>query len=419
MAEIDFEGTAINTNTSDDVKEQKQEEDVTSLEGTPDKEDVTGKSNETKEKEEENNQKSTKENSKETNVLDELGAGDVITYDGVEYTIDDDRNLVDADGNVFKSLDELGDVEISEENSDELNINNIVKAIGLDVTDENGNAIEYPNSVEGVKDYIQTVLGNSVEDIKEDAINELYNSIPNLKEFIDYVELNGTHIGFGSLPDRRQIQLQRDNVEQHKAIIRQAALEFGNKTLNESYIKYLEDSGRLYEEAETQLNNLIQLDIDNAKQREEEVNRLRAEQEQQAEEYAEAVYNTIKSRKLGDIELPSTFIRNINGVKKTATLDDFYKYVSEPNVVDEEGNTKSQYAIDLDSLSEQEVINKDILDAWLLFTGNTYKDLISMYKKEDEVKKLIISSKKAKTNHSIKTIKSKAKSVDFNDILFG
>ena len=93
--------------------------------------------------------------------------------------------------------------------------------------------------------------------------------------------------------------------------------------------------------------------------------------------------------------------------------------MSEPNVVDEEGNTKSQYAIDLDSLSEQEVINKDILDAWLLFTGNTYKDLISMYKKEDEVKKLIISSKKAKTNHSIKTIKSKAKSVDFNDILFG
>ena len=42
-----------------------------------------------------------------------------------------------------------------------------------------------------------------------------------------------------------------------------------------------------------------------------------------------------------------------------------------------------------------------------------------MYKKEDEVKKLIISSKKAKTNHSIKTIKSRAKSVDFNDILFG
>lgn len=419
MAEIDFEGTAINTNTSDDVKEQKQEEDVTSLEGTPDKEDVTGKSNETKEKEDDNNQKSTNEDSKENNALDELSAGDVITYDGVEYTIDDNRNLVDADGNVFKSLDELGDVEIAEENSDELNINNIVKAIGLDVTDENGNGVEYPNSVEGVKDYIQTVLGNSVEDIKKDAINELYNSIPNLKEFIDYVELNGTHIGFGSLPDRRQIQLQRDNVEQHKAIIRQAALEFGNKTLNESYIKYLEDSGRLYEEAETQLNNLIQLDIDNAKQREEEVNRLRAEQEQQAEEYAEAVYNTIKSRKLGDIELPSTFIRNINGVKKTATLDDFYKYVSEPNVVDEEGNTKSQYAIDLDSLSEQEVINKDILDAWLLFTGNTYKDLISMYKKEDEVKKLIISSKKAKTNHSIKTIKSKAKSVDFNDILFG
>lgn len=418
MAEIDFEGTAINTNSSDDVKEQKQEEDVTSLECTPDKEDVTSKSNETKENENKNaddddNQK------QEDDKFSDVNPGDVVTFDGVDYTIDDDKNLVDADGNIFKSLKDLGDIEISENDDNELNISNIIKSIGLDIEDGEGNPIEFSNDVEGVKQYIQTVIGNNINDIKKDAINELYNSIPNLKEYIDYVELNGTYVGFGSLPDRRQVQLQKDNVEQHKAIIRQAALEFGNKALSETYIKYLEDSGRLYEEAETQLNNLIQLDIDNAKEREEQVNRLKAEQEQQEQEYVDAVYNTIKSRKLGDIELPTTFVRNVNGVKKTVTIDDFYKYISEPNVVDDKGTTKTQYAIDTDNLSQQEVINKDILDAWLLFTGNTYKDLVSMYKKEDEVKKLIISSRKAKTNHSVKTIKSKAKNVDYNDILLG
>lgn len=418
MAEIDFEGTAINTQQSDDVKDQKQEEDVTSLEGTPDKEDVTGKSNETKENEnknadDDNNQK------QEDDKFSDVNPGDVITFDGVDYTVDDNKNLVDSDGNIFKSLNDLGDVEISENDDDELSITNVIKSIGLDIKDEQGNSVEFSNDVEGIKNYVQAVIGNSIEDIKTDTINKLYDSIPNLKEYIDYVELNGTYVGFGNLPDRRQVQLQKDNVEQHKAIIRQAALEFGNKTLSESYIKYLEDSGRLYEEAEAQLNNLIQLDIDNAKKREEEVNRLKAEQEQQEQEYVNAVYNTIKSRKLGDIELPTTFIRNIEGVKKTATLDDFYKYISEPNVVDDKGTVKTQYAIDTDNLSQQEVINKDILDAWLLFTGNTYKDLVSMYKKEDEVKKLIISSRKAKTNHSVKTIKSKAKSVDYNDILFG
>lgn len=376
MAEIDFEGTAINTNSSDDVKEQKQEEDVTSLEGTPDKEDVTGKSNETKENENKNaddddNQK------QEDDKFSDVNPGDVVTFDGVDYTIDDDKNLVDADGNIFKSLKDLGDIEISENDDNELNISNIIKSIGLDIEDGEGNPIEFSNDVEGVKQYIQTVIGNNIDDIKKDAINELYDSIPNLKEYIDYVELNGTHVGFGSLPDRRQVQLQKDNVEQHKAIIRQAALEFGNKTLSETYIKYLEDSGRLYEEAETQLNNLIQLDIDNAKKREEQVNRLKAEQEQQEQEYVDAVYNTIKSRKLGDIELPTTFVRNVNGVKKTVTIDDFYKYISEPNVVDDRGTTKTQYAIDTDNLSQQEVINKDILDAWLLFTGNTYKDLVN------------------------------------------
>ena len=418
MAEIDFEGTAINTNSSDDVKEQKQEEDVTSLEGTPDKEDVTGKSNETKENE--NKNADNDDNQKqEDDKFSDVNPGDVVTFDGVDYTIDDDKNLVDADGNIFKSLKDLGDVEIAENDDNELNISNVIKSIGLDIQDENGNSVEFSNDVEGVKQYIQTVIGNNIDDIKKDAINELYNSIPNLKEYIDYVELNGTYVGFGSLPDRRQVQLQKDNVEQHKAIIRQAALEFGNKTLSETYIKYLEDSGRLYEEAEIQLNNLIQLDIDNAKEREEQVNRLKAEQEQQEQEYVDAVYNTIKSRKLGDIELPTTFVRNVNGVKKTVTIDDFYKYISEPNVVDDKGTTKTQYAIDTDNLSQQEVLNKDILDAWLLFTGNTYKDLVSMYKKEDEVKKLIISSRKAKTNHSVKTIKSKAKTVDYNDILLG
>lgn len=418
MAEIDFEGTAINTQQSDDVKDQKQEEDVTSLEGTPDKEDVTGKSNETKENENKNADDDNKQK-QEDDKFSDVNPGDVITFDGVDYTVDDNKNLVDSDGNIFKSLNDLGDVEISENDDDELSITNVIKSIGLDIKDEQGNSVEFSNDVEGIKNYVQAVIGNSIEDIKTDTINKLYDSIPNLKEYIDYVELNGTYVGFGNLPDRRQVQLQKDNVEQHKAIIRQAALEFGNKTLSESYIKYLEDSGRLYEEAEAQLNNLIQLDIDNAKKREEEVNRLKAEQEQQEQEYVNAVYNTIKSRKLGDIELPTTFIRNIEGVKKTATLDDFYKYISEPNVVDDKGTVKTQYAIDTDNLSQQEVINKDILDAWLLFTGNTYKDLVSMYKKEDEVKKLIISSRKAKTNHSVKTIKSKAKSVDYNDILFG
>ena len=418
MAEIDFEGTAINTQQSDDVKDQKQEEDVTSLEGTPDKEDVTGKSNETKENENKNADNAD-DKKQEDDKFSDVNPGDVITFDGVDYTVDDNKNLVDSDGNIFKSLNDLGDVEISESDDDELSITNVIKSIGLDIKDEQGNSVEFSNDVEGIKNYVQAVIGNSIEDIKTDTINKLYDTIPNLKEYIDYVELNGTYVGFGNLPDRRQVQLQKDNVEQHKAIIRQAALEFGNKTLSESYIKYLEDSGRLYEEAEAQLNNLIQLDIDNAKKREEEVNRLKAEQEQQEQEYVNAVYNTIKSRKLGDIELPTTFIRNIEGVKKTATLDDFYKYISEPNVVDDKGTVKTQYSIDTDNLSQQEVINKDILDAWLLFTGNTYKDLVSMYKKEDEVKKLIISSRKAKTNHSVKTIKSKAKSVDYNDILFG
>ena len=52
-----------------------------------------------------------------------------------------------------------------------------------------------------------------------------------------------------------------------------------------------------------------------------------------------------------------------------------------------------------------------------MFTGGTYKDLIDMAVKEDNVCKLKIKSKEQRTAKSIKVIKKQGGKVNMNDII--
>ena len=63
------------------------------------------------------------------------------------------------------------------------------------------------------------------------------------------MQINGTPKGFGDIPDRSGIVIDPENKMQQEAIIRMAAKEFGNESLNDNYIKYLNDSGSLFDEA--------------------------------------------------------------------------------------------------------------------------------------------------------------------------
>ena len=48
-------------------------------------------------------------------------------------------------------------------------------------------------------------------------------------------------------------------------------------------------------------------------------------------------------------------------------------------------------------MSDEEAMSQDLLDAWLKFTGGSYKDLVSIAIKEQEVKKLVLKAKSNKT----------------------
>lgn len=330
-----------------------------------------------------------------------LEAGTQLDIDGKPYTVDDKGNIVDDKGNVFKQASEVNDwlktVQTSngDDNADdkEITVAAIQKALGVEITDENGNPTEFTNDAAGVKSYVEGVINLKSAELQQAAVNKVFNDNPLLKQFADYLVVNnGNPYGFGQLPDRSTIELDKTNETQQEAIIRMAAQEFGNKAVNDNYIQYLKQTGGLYDEAKVQLANLVEKDNNLRKQLETEAEQRRAQEEQEIDKYWNNVNNVIDSGIVGGYKLPESFVKEVNGTKVTLNRKDFFNYLSKPAVTDEQGNTMTGYQRDLANLSDEDALAKEMLDAWLMFTGGTYKDLINMAVKEDNVRKLKIMS---------------------------
>ena len=303
------------------------------------------------------------------------------------------------------------------ENYYKTNLNAIQEALGITVTDDNGNPVEFTNDTEGVKSYVNSVIDLKSKDIQTATINKLFADNPLIKEFIDYVQLTGSPQGFGELPDRSGIEIDKNNINQQEAIIRMAAQEFGNKSLNENYIKYLKDSGGLYDEAKQQLTALVEKDVAMRKDIEEQAEANRQAEQVRVNEYWQNVSKVIEGRIIAGYKLSESFTKEVNGQKVVYTPNDFYNYLNKAIEQDADGNIVTGYQRDLSKLTDEEYLNRELLDAWLMFTGGTYKDLIDMAVKEDNVRKLKIKSKEQRTAKSIKVIKKQGGKVNMNDII--
>lgn len=427
---IDFEGNNIQTPNAGDVTDNNNDNNsnpanqpdttdldnggTTDINGTPDNPDQNTQN-------QDNNGSNNNDNPDDTHH--DLAAGTILEIDGKDYTVAENGDIVDADGKVFKEAKDvkawLDDNQVSDNNSDgEINIENLQKQLGIEITTEDGKPAEFTNDAAGVKAYVESVINLKSDEIRQGTINKFYNDNPLVKQFVDYVELTGTPRGFGELPDRTGIEVDKDSKEQQVAIIRMAASEFGNKSLNDNYIKYLESTGALYEEAKTQLEALKAKDIQTRKDIETRAAAVREEERKSVEAYFKKVNDAIVSRKLGSYTLPENIIKERNGQKVTLTLNDFYDYVAKSTEVDSEGNTLTAYQRDLNNQSDDELLNKELIDAWLMFTGGSYKDLVNMIAKEEEVRKLVIKSKQNNNKHQVHVKKPSQSKVSIDDIVF-
>lgn len=431
MAEvdIDFEGTGGTSNGSVSGQQDNNgsqdgngtHEEITNLNGGG-TDDITGKDNQN------NNGVEGGDNNKggdnnDNSSTGELTEGTEIIFDGATYTVDANGNLVDENGTIFKEAKDVADwmksmdVDDSNGNDEALTLASIQEAIGITVTDANGNNIEFTDDAAGVKAYVNSVIDLKSNEIQQATINKFYQDNPLVKQFTDYVQLNGTPRGFGEIPDRSGIVLDKDNTAQLEAVIRMAATEFGNKSLNDNYIKYLKDGGGLYDEAKAQLQALVEKDTAVRKDIEARAKAQREEEAKSVSDYWNKVNNVIDSRIIAGYKLPESFTKEVNGQKVIITPNDFYNYLSKATETDTDGNKVTGYQRDLNKLTDDEYLNRELLDAWLMFTGGTYKDLIAMAVNEDKVRQLRVKSKEQRSAKTVKVIKKQGGKVDMNDIV--
>ncbi len=425
---IDFEGAnntggSVNNDTNTVASDNK--EDVTHLNGT-EVEDITNGSTEDKkdkpEIKDDNDNGSNTDNNNDNPSTGELNVGDQLEVDGVTYTIAENGDLVDDKGNVFKEAKDVAEwlksVDVKDENEESsLTLSSIQEAVGIEITDESGKPIEFTDDVNGVKSYIDSVIALRSNELQQAAINRLYQDNPLLKQFQDYVQLKGTAKGFGDIPDRSGIKLDKNNEAQLVAVIKMAAQEFGNKSLNDNYIKYLRDSGSLYDEASNQLAALVDKDKEYRKQIETQAAEQRKQEADNRAAYWEKVNNMINSRVINGYKIPDSFTREVDGKKVVITPNDFFKYLSEASVEQKNGSKVTAYQNDLANLTDDEFLAREMLDAWLMFTGGTYKDLIDMAVKENEVRKLVVRSKQSRSAKSVKVVKKQDGKTSIDDIV--
>lgn len=411
---LDFEGTEQVVNNTTSTNESANGEDVTSIDG---KEDVVDIGNQSQPGEENGNNDGNDGDG--ISSTGELNSGDEIEVDGNTYTVDANGNIVDKDNNIFKEAKDvkewLAGLDVEDDNT-EFDISKIQDAIGVSVTDENGKPVEFTNDVEGVKNYVNSVIELKSNEIQQGAINKLYADNPILKQFVDYCQINGTYQGFGDIPDRSGYVIDKDNVAQQEYIIRMAAEEFGNKSMNDSYINYLKDTGKLYDEAIAQLEALQHKDEEYKAQIAQQAQEARIREQEELQAYWKTVSDAIDSRTIAGYKIPETFVKTVNGQKLTFTPNDFYNYLSRA-VETENGARMTAYQRDLNNLSDKDALDKELLQAWLMFTGGSYKDLVDMAIKEDAVKKLRLKSKENRTKKTVKINKATSGKVDLNDIV--
>lgn len=350
--------------------------------------------------EENKGDKGNKENNENGDNADvNLEAGTSIEVGEDTYTVDENGNLLDKNGNIFKEAKDvkswLNEFEnVTDTDKDSISIETIQEAVGVQITDDNDKPVEFENNPEGIKAYIDAVIETAKEEHFETAVNTLYQKYPILNDVLNYYIANGNSLeGFGEVPDRSNITIDDSNEAQQEAIIRTAWEEQGRKGDVESYIAYLKSSGTLLATAKEELVGLQEADEQYRKNIEEEAEHKEAERLQRLENYWNGVHDVIKSRTIAGYQIPESIIISRNGQKLSVTPEDFFDYIYR---VDKDG--KSAYERDLATETPESRRDDEILRAYLKFVGGNYSNLVDMAINKEKVNRLKLKAKERNTS---------------------
>lgn len=324
--------------------------------------------------------------------------GTVLEINNEKFTIDENGNVINENGDLYKNLSEieewLKEFDKVDDTKKDLNITSIIDTVGIEIKDENDKVVEFDNTPDGVKAYIEAVNNASRQEHYDIAINTLYEKFPFVEEAINYYLANGNSLdGFNQTKDRSNIILDENNEAQQIHIIKTAWKEQNRRGNVDSYIDYLKSSGILAETAKEELEALKQADADKKEAIAERARQIEETRNQERIAYWNEVHKTIKNRKIAGYEIPETIIINKNGQKISATPEDFFNYVYR---TDNQG--KSAYLKDLEAEDDNSKFEDEILRAYLKFVGGNYSNLVDMAINKQTVNTLKFKAAQRTTN---------------------
>lgn len=391
----------------DNIKtEEPKEEEKTDL-GTGEKEKADlSKETQPVEKEEETN-----------DLFSQIKPGVELEISGKTYKVDENNNLVDEKGEIFKKGEELEEylktLEQSDEDAkEELNIDSIQEALGIEITDEDGKEVQFENTPEGIKQYVAAVIETQQQEIAETTLNTLWDKYPVIKDVLDYYLANGESLeGFNAESPNYDVDIDDNDESQQESIIKLAWKEQNRKGNVDDYIAYLKSSGKLLSVAEEELEGLKEAAKEQREAYARQAQEVAKKQQEEQEKYWAGVKEVIDSKKIAGYNIPDTIIIKREGKNIAVTPNDFFNYIYR---VDKEGVT--QYQRDLMKDSAESRRDDEILRAFLKFTGGTYANLVDMAISEKEVTKLKFKAKANREHRNTIKVKSqtpsKGKEVD-------
>lgn len=334
----------------------------------------------------------------DNNDVSEYEEGTVLEIGDDKYTIDKDGNAIDKNGNIYKQASEvqewLKSFEEIVEDTNEINLKNIQEVLGIEIKDENDKVVEFENTIDGVKSYVNAVIESKRNEHYDVAINTLYQRYPILEDVLNYYLANGNSLkGFGEKPDRSNITIDENNEAQQIHIIKTAWSEKGIKGDVNNYIEYLKSSGILYTTAKEELDSLKQADREYKEKLAQEAERKENEYIKELEKYWNGVHDIINTRKIAGYQIPENIVITRNGQKLSATPEDFFNYIYR---TDNEG--LSAYQRDLEKETAESRRDDEILRAYLKFVGGNYSNLVDMAINKQNVNTLKFKAANRTTN---------------------
>lgn len=346
-----------------------------------------------------------------------LEVGTTIEFENNVYTVNEVGDLVDKDGKVFKQANEVAAfIEGSEVAADEndFNIANIIKEVGVEITDESGNVVEFDSTPTGVASYINGVLDLKRTEFAQAGVQSMLEKYPIVGEFLNYYIANGNSAkGFGEQRDRSSIVVSENNIIQQESIVREAWKESNRPGDVDTYIKYLKDTNQLFHIASVELEALKAKDASDKIRLQQEAEAKLKEDQENSIAYWSSVKEIVDNKEIAGYKIPDIIIVKRGDKTMSATPNDFFNYLYQ---VDDEGY--SRYERDLMNQDARKRTEDNMLAAYLMFTGNGYGSLVDMAIAKKEAQKLKIKSAE-NTARTIKITKPKsnAKKQNVADII--